>query len=42
MHAGAIFISFDAVAVSGITSKALKMAKCLEQSEITSYLDLGL
>ncbi|NWB83972.1 glycosyltransferase [Pseudomonas gingeri] len=41
MHAGAIFISFDAVAVSGITVEALKMAKCLEQSEITSYLDLG-
>ncbi|NWA24978.1 glycosyltransferase [Pseudomonas gingeri] len=41
MHAGAIFISFDAVAVSGITVEALKMAKRLEQNSIMPYLDLG-
>ncbi|NVZ24361.1 glycosyltransferase [Pseudomonas gingeri] len=41
MPAGAIFISFDAVAVSGITVEALKLAKTLLRNEVTSYLDLG-
>ncbi len=41
MHAGAIFISFDAVAVSGITVEASKMAKILAQNQIKPYLDLG-
>lgn len=37
----AIFISFDAVAVSGITVEAAKMAKSLKMKGIQSYLDLG-
>ncbi|WP_256577704.1 MULTISPECIES: glycosyltransferase [unclassified Pseudomonas] len=41
MHAGALFISFDAVAVSGITVEALKTAKSLEPKGVTCYLDLG-
>ncbi|WP_090873250.1 glycosyltransferase [Paraburkholderia diazotrophica] len=41
MHAAAIFISFDAVAVSGITVEASKMAKILARNQIKSYLDLG-
>ncbi|WP_419736087.1 glycosyltransferase [Pseudomonas sp. COR18] len=41
MPAGAIFISFDAVAVSGITVEASKLAKHLLRKGITSYLDLG-
>ncbi|WP_342944279.1 glycosyltransferase [Paraburkholderia phymatum] len=41
MHAAAIFISFDAVAVSGITVEASKMAKILARDQIKSYLDLG-
>ncbi|MEM5331830.1 glycosyltransferase [Paraburkholderia sp. JHI2823] len=41
MHTAAIFISFDAVAVSGITVEASKMAKILAKNHINSYLDLG-
>ncbi|WP_242487718.1 hypothetical protein [Pseudomonas sp. TH31] len=41
MPAGAIFISFDAVAVSGITVEAVKVAKSLLQNQVKSYLDLG-
>jgi glycosyltransferase involved in cell wall biosynthesis len=41
MHVGAIFISFDAVAISGITIEALKIAKSLAKNGIKSYLDLG-
>ncbi|MDF0732193.1 glycosyltransferase [Pseudomonas entomophila] len=41
MPAGAIFISFDAVAVSGITVEALKLAKKLLHQGIVSHLDLG-
>lgn len=41
MYTGAIFISFDAVAVSGITVEALKVAKRLEHNDIKCYLDLG-
>ncbi|WP_193167795.1 hypothetical protein [Vibrio navarrensis] len=37
----AIFISFDAVAVSGITVEAAKIAKSLKMKGIQSYLDLG-
>ncbi|WP_232232628.1 hypothetical protein [Cupriavidus sp. amp6] len=37
----AIFISFDAVAVSGIIIEALKAAKILSKKGIKSYLDLG-
>ncbi|UIF87976.1 glycosyltransferase [Cupriavidus sp. UYPR2.512] len=37
----AIFVSFDAVAVSGITVEAIKIAKVLSQNGIKSYLDLG-
>ncbi|NDJ55985.1 glycosyltransferase [Enterobacteriaceae bacterium 4M9] len=37
----AIFISFDAVAVSGITVEALKVSQSLKQKGIKSYLDLG-
>lgn len=40
-RAGAIFISFDAVAVSGITVEVLKVAKNLGRNGIKSYLDLG-
>ncbi|ASL28973.1 glycosyl transferase family 2 (plasmid) [Azotobacter chroococcum] len=41
MHTAAIFISFDAVAVSGITVEASKVAKSLEQHGVKSYLDVG-
>ena len=41
MYTGAIFISFDAVAVSGITVEALKVAKRLGHNDIKCYLDLG-
>lgn len=41
MPAGAIFISFDAVAVSGITVEALKIAKGFDQNGVKLYLDLG-
>ncbi|MCW1754914.1 MULTISPECIES: glycosyltransferase [Rhizobium] len=41
MRAGAIFVSFDAVAVSGITVEALKIAKKLARKGVKSYLDLG-
>ncbi|MGF6735995.1 glycosyltransferase involved in cell wall biosynthesis [Paraburkholderia youngii] len=41
MHPAAIFISFDAVVVSGITVEASKMAKILARNQIKSYLDLG-
>ncbi|NVN06739.1 glycosyltransferase [Asaia spathodeae] len=37
----AIFISFDGVAVSGITVEALKLSQSLEKKGIKSYLDLG-
>ncbi|NIF33450.1 glycosyltransferase [Enterobacter sp. Cy-643] len=37
----AMFISFDAVAVSGITVEALKVSQSLKQKGINSYLDLG-
>lgn len=37
----AMFISFDAVAVSGITVEALKVSQNLKQKGIKSYLDLG-
>lgn len=37
----AMFISFDAVAVSGITVEALKISQSLKQKGIKSYLDLG-
>lgn len=40
-YAGAIFISFDAVAVSGITVEAIKIAKDLARHGIVAYLDLG-
>jgi glycosyltransferase involved in cell wall biosynthesis len=40
-NAGAIFISFDAVAVSGITVEALKVARNLARNGIKSYLDIG-
>jgi glycosyltransferase involved in cell wall biosynthesis len=40
-HAGAVFISFDAVAVSGITVEAVKIARSLKRSGIRCYLDLG-
>ncbi|PWD65770.1 glycosyltransferase [Pectobacterium parmentieri] len=40
-NTGAIFISFDAVAVSGITVEALKIAKLLSQKGLNAYLDLG-
>ena len=40
-YAGAIFISFDAVAVSGITVEAIKIARELAQHGISAYLDLG-
>ncbi|WPU22658.1 glycosyltransferase [Cedecea neteri] len=36
-----MFISFDAVAVSGITVEALKVSQNLKQKGINSYLDLG-
>ncbi|WP_336708806.1 MULTISPECIES: glycosyltransferase [unclassified Cedecea] len=36
-----MFISFDAVAVSGITVEALKVSQSLKQKGINSYLDLG-
>jgi len=38
---GAIFISFDAVAVSGITVEAAKIARNLARKGIKPYLDLG-
>lgn len=41
MQPGAIFISFDAVAVSGITVEALKVAKRLRRNDIACYLDVG-
>ncbi|WP_210267721.1 hypothetical protein [Sinorhizobium psoraleae] len=41
MCAGAIFISFDAVPISGIIVEALKVAKRLARKGIKSYLDLG-
>jgi len=41
MNPGAVFISFDAVAVSGITVEALKVAKRLRRNDITCYLDVG-
>ena len=41
MNSGAIFISFDAVAVSGITVESIKVAKKLDDNGIISYLDLG-
>ena len=41
MQPGAIFISFDAVAVSGITVEALKVAKQLRRNDIACYLDVG-
>lgn len=37
----AMFISFDAVAMSGITVEALKVSQSLKQKGIESYLDLG-
>ncbi|RWR01009.1 glycosyl transferase [[Pantoea] beijingensis] len=37
----AMFISFDAVAVSGITVEALKVSQSLKAKGINSYLDLG-
>lgn len=37
----ALFISFDAVAMSGITVEALKIAKKIQQKNIPCYLDLG-
>ncbi|WP_083338361.1 glycosyltransferase [Ensifer sp. LCM 4579] len=41
MRPGAMFISFDAVAVSGIIVEASKVAKFLARNGIKSYLDLG-
>ncbi|MBB4188972.1 glycosyltransferase involved in cell wall biosynthesis [Sinorhizobium terangae] len=41
MPAGAIFISFDAVPVSGIIVEALKVARGLARNGVKSYLDLG-
>ncbi|WEX91699.1 glycosyltransferase (plasmid) [Sinorhizobium garamanticum] len=41
IRAGAIFVSFDAVAVSGVTVEAFKVAKNLARNRIKSYLDLG-
>ncbi|MBS0055898.1 glycosyl transferase family 2 [Yersinia sp. Marseille-Q3913] len=37
----AMFISFDAVAVSGITVEAMKIALLLQERSFHSYLDLG-
>lgn len=37
----AMFVSFDAVAVSGITVEAMKIAKQLKNRGFRSYLDLG-
>lgn len=37
----AMFVSFDAVAVSGITVEAMKIAKKLQDRGFRSYLDLG-
>ncbi|MFP1744325.1 glycosyl transferase family 2 [Lonsdalea quercina] len=37
----AIFISFDGVAVSGITVEAAKLASCLNQRGFESFIDLG-
>ncbi|MFZ1180620.1 MAG: hypothetical protein WAN92_03730 [Herbaspirillum sp.] len=37
----AMFISFDAVAVSGITVEAMKIARLLQDRGFHSYLDLG-
>ncbi|MDN5680647.1 MAG: glycosyl transferase, partial [Ewingella sp.] len=36
-----MFVSFDAVAVSGITVEAMKIAKKLQDRGFRSYLDLG-
>ncbi|MEW7001141.1 hypothetical protein M5585_16935 [Serratia ureilytica] len=36
-----MFISFDAVSVSGITVEAMKIAKRLQACGFRSYLDLG-
>jgi glycosyltransferase involved in cell wall biosynthesis len=41
MRDGAIIVSFDAVAVSGITVEALKVAKDLQMDGIRCYLDMG-
>lgn len=41
MRNGAITVSFDAVAVSGITVEALKVAKDLQMDGIRCYLDMG-
>ncbi len=40
-YTGAIFVSFDAVAVSGITVEAIKVAKELARHGFSAYLDLG-
>ncbi|WP_274618617.1 hypothetical protein [Pantoea dispersa] len=37
----ALFISFDAVALSGITVEATKIAVRLREQGITSFLDIG-